>query len=180
MAGSLPDAHCDADAVVEVHYQIIVNRTCCHASTASTSRVKSTPMWAFQKVSEFWQGKIHLHAWSSATLIPFEVVFLWLNTLLRAVPPLLEVFLECLFANGVQLGRRVPYNVVSWLKSSPFQLRFQLGEQPKIASFREKKNQVVYFGNRPRMYSSCVLMWMCVYKWSLLCTVCLGYTVTCV
>ena len=73
------------------------------------------------------------NASSSATLIPFEVVSLWLNTLLPAVPPLFEAFLECLYANGVQLGRRVPYNVVSWLNSSPFQLLFQLGEQPKIA-----------------------------------------------
>jgi len=86
-----------------------------------------------QKVTDLWQGKIHLHAWKSATLIPFEVVSLWLNTLLPAVLPLFEAFLECLFANGVQLSRRVPYNVISWLKSSPFQLRFQVGEQPKIA-----------------------------------------------
>ena len=40
-----------------------------------------------------------------------------------------KAFLECLFANGVQLGHRVPYNVVWWLKSSPF----QVGEQTKIA-----------------------------------------------
>jgi hypothetical protein len=45
---------------------------------------------------------------------------------------LFEAFLECLFANGVQLGRRVPYNVVSLLKSIPFQLRFQVGEQLKL------------------------------------------------
>jgi len=31
---------------------------------------------AVQKVSDLWPGKIHLHAWRSATLIPFEVVFL--------------------------------------------------------------------------------------------------------
>jgi hypothetical protein len=66
-----------------------------------------------KKVSDLWPGKIHLHTWRSATLIPFEVVSLWLNTLLPAVLPLFEAFLECLFANGVQLGRRVPYNVVS-------------------------------------------------------------------
>jgi hypothetical protein len=36
------------------------------------------------------------------------------------------------FVNGVQLGHRVPYNVISWLKSSPFQLHFQVGEQSKI------------------------------------------------
>ena len=70
---------------------------------------------AVQKVSDLWPGKIHLHAGRSATLIPFEVVSLWMNTLLPAVPPLFEAFLECLFANGVQRGRRVPYNVVSWL-----------------------------------------------------------------
>ena len=86
-----------------------------------------------QKLSDLWSGKIHLHAWKSATLVPFEAVCLWPNTLLPAVPPLFEAFLECLFANGVQLSRRVPYNVVSWFKSSPFQLRFQVGEQPKIS-----------------------------------------------
>ena len=69
----------------------------------------------------------------AATLIPFEVVSLWLNTLLPAVPPLFEAILKCPFANGVQLGHRVPYNVVSWLKSSPFQPCFRVGEQPKIA-----------------------------------------------
>ena len=90
-------------------------------------------IWAARKVSDLWPGKIHSHAWRSATLIPFEVVCLWLNTLLPAVPPLFEAFLECLFANGVQLGRRFPYDVVSWLKSSPFHLRFQVGEQPIIA-----------------------------------------------
>ena len=86
-----------------------------------------------KKYPTFGRGKIHLHSLRSATLIPFEVVSLWMNTHLPAVPPLLETSLECLFANGVQLGRRVPYNVVSWLKSSPFQLCFQVGEQPKIA-----------------------------------------------
>jgi len=32
--------------------------------------------WPVQKVSDLWQGKIHLHAWRSETLIPFEVVSL--------------------------------------------------------------------------------------------------------
>jgi len=81
----------------------------------------------------FGQEKIHLHAWRFATLIPFEVVCLWQNTLLPAVLPLFEAFLECLFANGVQLGHHVLYNVILWLKSSPFQLHFQVGEQPIIA-----------------------------------------------
>ena len=29
-----------------------------------------------QKVSDLWPGKIHLHTWRSATLIPFKVVSL--------------------------------------------------------------------------------------------------------
>jgi len=87
----------------------------------------------FKKCLTFGRKKIHLHTWRSATLIPFEVVSLWLNTLLPAVPPLFEAFLECGFANGVQLGHRVLYYVVSWLKLSPFQLGFKVGEQPKIA-----------------------------------------------
>ena len=87
--------------------------------------------WAVQRVSNLWPGKTHLHTWRSATLIPFEIVSLWLNTLLLAVPPLFEAFLECLFANGLQLGCCVPY--VSWLKSIPFQLHFQVGEQSIIA-----------------------------------------------
>jgi len=66
--------------------------------------------WA---VSDLWPGKIHLHAWTSATLIPFEIVSLWLNTLLPAVPPLFEAFLESLFANGIQLGRRLVTQIES-------------------------------------------------------------------
>ena len=54
--------------------------------------------WPVQKVSNLWPGKIHLHTWRSATLIPFEVVSLWVNTLLPVVPPLFEAFLESLFA----------------------------------------------------------------------------------
>jgi len=90
-------------------------------------------MSAVQKLSNLWPGNKHLHAWRSATLVPFDVVSLWLNTLLPAVLLLFKAFLECLFANGVELGHCVPYNVVSWLKSSPFQLCFQVGEQPIIA-----------------------------------------------
>jgi hypothetical protein len=88
----------------------------------------------FKKYPTFGRKKkIHIHSWRSATLIPVEVVSLWLNTLLPAVPPLFEAFLECVLASGVQHSRRVPYKVVSWLKSSPFQLRFQVKKQPKIA-----------------------------------------------
>ena len=107
-----------------MQYKIICFTCGCNCHVQTSTR-------PVQKVSDLWPGKIHLHAWKSATLIPFEVVSLWLNTLLPEVPPLFEAFLECLFANGVQLSRRVPYNVVSWLKSSPFQLCFQVGEQPK-------------------------------------------------
>jgi hypothetical protein len=73
------------------------------------------------KVSDIWPGKIHLHTWRSATLIPFEVVSLWLNTILPAVVPLFEAFLECLFANGLAIvlhimsscdSNRVPFSCV--------------------------------------------------------------------
>lgn len=123
---------------------------------------------AGQKVSDLWPGKIHLHTWRSATLILFEVVSLWQNTLLPEILPLFEAFLECLFANDVQFGRRVPYNVVSWVKSSPFQLHFQVGEQPKITrshvgrvgSLSNHRN--VVFGqerlNQLRGMSWCVVM----------------------
>jgi hypothetical protein len=33
-----------------------------------------THTWSVQKVSDLWLGKIHLQAWRSATLTPFEVV----------------------------------------------------------------------------------------------------------
>ena len=46
VAGLLSDAHGDADATVEIHYQINVNRTYSHASTASTSVVKSMPVYS--------------------------------------------------------------------------------------------------------------------------------------
>ena len=123
---------------------------------------------AGQKVSDLWPGKIHLHTWRSATLILFEVVSLWQNTLLPEILPLFEAFLEWLFANDVQFGRRVPYNVVSWVKSSPFQLHFQVGEQPKITrshvgrvgSLSNHRN--VVFGqerlNQLRRMSRCVVM----------------------
>jgi hypothetical protein len=84
-----------------------------------------------QKVSDLWPGKIHLHTWRSATLTAFEVVSLWLNTLLPAVQPLFEAFLECLFANGVQLSRRVPYSVVSWVKSESLSAAFSGGGTAK-------------------------------------------------
>ena len=121
-----------------------------------------------QKVSDLWLGKIHLHAWKSAAPVPYKVISFWLNTLLPVVLPLFEAFLECLFANGVQLSHHVPYNVVSWLKSSHFQLRFQVGEQPKITrshvgrvgSLSNHRN--VVFGqeslNKLRGMSWCVAM----------------------
>ena len=122
----------------------------------------------FKPCSDLWPGKIHLHAWRSATLISFEVVSLRLNTILPAVRPLLETFLECYLVNGVQLGRRVPSNVASWLKSSPFQLRFQVVEQPKIAKSHAERvgnlsNHInVVFGqerlNPLRGMSWCVVM----------------------
>ena len=55
-----------------------------------------------------------------------------MHTLLPAVLPLLETFLESFLWNHVQLGCHVPHNVFSWLKSGPFQWHFQFGEQPKI------------------------------------------------
>jgi hypothetical protein len=41
-----------------------------------------------------------------------------MNTLLPAAPPFFEAFLECLLANGVQVGRHVLYNVISGLVES--------------------------------------------------------------
>jgi len=87
----------------------------------------------FKKYPTFGWEKIRSHAWRSAILISFKVVYLWLKTLLPAVPPLFKAFLESLFVNGVQFARRVSYNVVSRLKLNPFQLRFQVGVNPKIA-----------------------------------------------
>ena len=85
-----------------------------------------------QKVSDLWSAKIQLFILTSETLIPFKVVSLLMHTLLPAVLPLLETFLESFLWNHVQLGCRVPHNVFSWLKSGPFQRHFQFGEQPKI------------------------------------------------
>ena len=47
---------------------ILADRTLSKSSESNTRSV--------QKVSDLWPGKIHLHAWRSATLIPFEVVSL--------------------------------------------------------------------------------------------------------
>ena len=60
-----------------------------------------------------WSAKIHLFILTSETLIPFKVVSLIMHTLLPAVLPLLETFLESFLWNLVQLGRRVLHNVFS-------------------------------------------------------------------
>ena len=69
--------------------------------------------WIVQKVSDLWSAKIQLFILTSETLIPFKVVSLVMHTLLPAVLPLLETFLESFLWNLVQLGRRVPHNVFS-------------------------------------------------------------------
>jgi hypothetical protein len=66
-----------------------------------------------QKVSDLWSAKIQLFIWMSETLIPFKVVSLVMHTLLPAVLPLLETFLESFLWNHVQLGCRFPHNVFS-------------------------------------------------------------------
>ena len=88
--------------------------------------------WSVQKVSDLWLAKIQLLILMSETLIPYKVVSLVMHTLLPAVLPLLETFLESFLWNHVQLGCRVPRSVFSWLKLGPFQRHFQFGEQPKI------------------------------------------------
>ena len=87
---------------------------------------------AVQKVSDLWSAKIQLFIWMSETLIPFKVDSLVMHTLLPAVLPLLEIFLESFLWNHVQQVCRVPHNVFSWLKSFHFQRNFQFGEQPEI------------------------------------------------
>jgi hypothetical protein len=62
-----------------------------------------------QKVSDLWSAKIQLFISMSETLIPFKVVSLVIHTLLAAVLPLLEIFLESFLWNHVQLGCRVPH-----------------------------------------------------------------------
>ena len=68
---------------------------------------------AVQKVSDLWSAKIQLFIWMSETLIPFKVVSLVMHTLLSAVLPLLEAFLESFLWNHVQQVCRVPHNVFS-------------------------------------------------------------------
>ena len=55
-----------------------------------------------------------------------------MHKLLPTVQPFLETFLESYLWNLVHLGRRIPHNVFSWLKSDPFQRNLQFGEKPKI------------------------------------------------
>ena len=73
----------------------------------------SSHMRCVQKVSYLWSAKIQLFIWMSETLIPFKVVSLVKHTLLPAVLPLLETFLESFLWNHVQQGCRVPHNVFS-------------------------------------------------------------------
>ena len=60
------------------------------------------------------------HFVQKKTLIPLKVVLFRLYTLLPAVLPLLETFLEILFLYGVQLSRRFLHDVFSRLKSGLF------------------------------------------------------------
>ena len=57
--------------------------------------------WAVQKVSDLLPAKIQLFILTSETLIPFKVVPLVMHTLLPAVLPLLETFLESFLWNLV-------------------------------------------------------------------------------
>jgi len=68
---------------------------------------------AVQKVSDLWSAKIQLFIWMSETLIPFKVVPLVRHTLLPAVLPLLETFLESFLWNHVQQVCRFLHNVFS-------------------------------------------------------------------
>jgi len=77
-----------------------------------------------QKISNLWSAKIHLFIYKTLTRISFKVVPLVMHTLLPAVPPLLKTLLERICRNGVQLGRRIPHNILSWFKSGPFQRNF--------------------------------------------------------
>jgi hypothetical protein len=60
--------------------------------------------WCVQKVSNLWSAEIHLLIWRYKTLISFKVVSLVMHTLLPALPPLLETFLERVLWNGDQPG----------------------------------------------------------------------------
>ena len=79
-----------------------------------------------QKVFDLWPGKKGLLIWRNMTRIPFKVLSLELYILLAALVPLLETLPESICRNEVQLGRRFPYNVFSWLKFYSFQWHFQL------------------------------------------------------
>ena len=68
---------------------------------------------AIQKVLDLWSAKIQLFIWMSETLIPFKVVSLVMHTLLPAILPLLETFLESFLWNHVQQVCRILHNVFS-------------------------------------------------------------------
>ena len=93
--------------------------------------LQATYMWSVQKVLDLWSAKIQLFILMSETLIPFKVVSLVMHTLLPAVLPLLETFLESFLWNHVQLGCRVPH--MSSLDSNrvPFSSIFSLGSSQK-------------------------------------------------
>jgi len=57
--------------------------------------------WSVRKVSDLWAGKRNWLTWSVGHLITLKVVPLGLQTLLPAVPPLLEACRKSLFRNGV-------------------------------------------------------------------------------
>jgi len=82
-----------------------------YEKVCNKSRQNNT--WAVQKVSDLWSAKIQLFILTSETLIPFKLVSLVMHTLLPAVLPLLETFLESFLWNLVQLGHRTPHNVFS-------------------------------------------------------------------
>jgi hypothetical protein len=65
--------------------------------------------------------------------VNLEAVSLRTNTLSESVFALLKTFLELLFWNTLQDGRRISLNVGNVLKSVALQSGLQFWEQPKVA-----------------------------------------------
>jgi hypothetical protein len=76
--------------------------------------------YSVQKVFDLGPGKQSSISEWLQYLIPFKAGSLWLHTLSPGVLPSLEAILEGLFCNGVQLCRRVLYDVLAAVKTGAF------------------------------------------------------------
>jgi hypothetical protein len=89
-------------------------------------------MRSVHKDSEHFKSTVFSLALELLGFVCFEVLTSTFYTLLPAILPVLEAFLECLFLNTAQLCQSSFFNLLIKLKSSSFCYGFQLGEEKEV------------------------------------------------